>query len=195
MAFGRCCHTMLPVPADAFIQCRVSQATKAALRSAAQRQGVTESALLKRMLELVLQTVDAVEPDALVNAIRSARAARLYVRLTVGDRQLLSERSKARCLAPATYVSNLLRAHLRALTPLPESELRAIRQSTRELAAIGRSLNQIALATHRGGTAAGASREELRKLLKVCVALHDHVRSYIRTNLSSWSSGDATSQL
>ena len=106
---------MLPVPADAFIQCRVSQATKAALRSAAQRQGVTESALLKRMLELVLQTVDAVEPDALVNAIRSARAARLYVRLTVGDRQLLSERSKARCLAPATYASNILRAHLRGL--------------------------------------------------------------------------------
>jgi hypothetical protein len=98
-------------------------------------------------------------------------------------------------LAPATYVSNLLRAHLRALTPLPEAEVRALRQTTRELAAIGRSLNQIALGTHRSGSGAGASQEELRHLLKACVALHDHIRSYIRTNLSSWSSGDATSQL
>jgi hypothetical protein len=144
------------------------------------------------MLELVLHTVDAAEAGEVSVADRPARQARLYVRLTVGDRQLLQARSVARCLAPATYASNLLRAHLRALTPLPEMELRAIRQSTRELAAIGRNLNQIALATHRGGSGAGASREELRNLLKACVALHDHIRSYLRTNLSSWRSRDAT---
>lgn len=98
-------------------------------------------------------------------------------------------------MAPATYASNLLRAHLRALTPLPEAELRALRQSTRELAAVGRNLNQIALATHRGGSDAGVGREELRRILTACEALRDHVRSYISTNLSSWSSGDAASQL
>jgi hypothetical protein len=181
--------------AEAVIQCRVPQATKAALRAAAERQQLTESALLKRMLELVLHTAGAAEAGEVIVADRPSRQARLYVRLTVGDRQLLQARSAARCLAPATYASTLLRAHLRALTPLPEAELRAIRQSTRELAAIGCNLNQIALATHRGGSGAGASREELRNLLKACVALHDHVRSYIRTNLSSWSSGDAMSKL
>jgi hypothetical protein len=181
--------------AEAFIQCRVPQATKSALRAAAERQQLTESALLKRMLELVLHTVGAAEPDEVIVAERPSRQARLYVRLTVGDRQLLQARSAARCLAPATYASTLLRAHLRALTPLPEAELRAIRQSTRELAAIGRILNQIALATHRGSSGPGASREELRNLLKACVELHDRIRSYIRTNLSSWSSGDATSHL
>ncbi len=180
---------------EAFIQCRVSQATKAALRATAERQQLTESALLKRMLELVLHTAGAPEAGEISVADRPSRQARLYVRLTVGDRQLLQARSAARRLAPATYASNLLRAHLRALTPLPEAEIRAIRQSTRELAAIGRNLNQIALATHRGGSGTGASREELRNLLKACVALHDHFRSYVRTNLSSWSSGDATSQL
>jgi hypothetical protein len=181
--------------AEAFIQCRVSQATKEALRAAAGRQQLTESALLKRMLEIILRTAGAAEAGEVMVAERPARLSRLYVRLTVGDRQLLQERSVARCLAPATYASNLLRAHLRALTPLPEAELRALRLSTRELAAIGRNLNQIALVSRWGGSGAGASREDLRNLLKVCVALHDHVRSYIRTNLSSWSSGDATSQL
>jgi len=177
--------------AEAFIQCRVSQATKAALRAAAERQQITESALLKRTVELLLQTVGAAGIDAAVAADRAARQARLYVRLTTGDRQLLQARSAARCLAPATYASVLLRAHLRALTPVPEAELRAIRQSTRELASIGRNLNQIAHATHQGGLGVGVSRENLFSLLKACEALHGHVREYISTNLSSWGSGDA----
>ncbi len=186
---------MFLMAAEAFIQCRVPQATKAALRAAAERQLLTESALLKRMLELVLHTAGAAHAGDVFDAGRPARQARLYVRLTVGDRQLLQERSAARCLAPATYASNFLRAHLRALTPLPEAELRALRQSTRELAAIGRNLNQIPVATHRGDSGAGVARDELRRILTACEALRDHVRSYIRANLSSWSSGDATSQL
>ena len=186
---------MLHMAAEAFIQCRVPQATKAALRAAAERQQLTESALLKRMLELVLHTAGAAKAGEASVADRPTRQARLYVRLTVGDRQLLKERSAARCLAPATYASTLLRAHLRALTPLPEAELRAIRQSTRELAAIGRNLNQIVLATHRDSSGQGISRELLWNFLKACEALRVHVRSYIGTNLSSWSSGDATSQL
>jgi hypothetical protein len=186
---------MFRMAAEAFIQCRVSQATKAALRASAERQQLTESALLKRMLELVLHTAGAAETGEVIVADRPSRQARLYVRLTMGDRQLLQARSAARYLAPATYASNLLRAHLRAMTPLPEAELRAIRQSTRELAAIGRNLNQIALATRRGDSGPGVTREMLWNFLKACEALRDHVRSYISTNLSSWSSGDATSQL
>jgi hypothetical protein len=185
---------------EAFIQCRVSQATKAALRAAAERQQLTESALLKRMLVLVLQTAgatvvgDAADADAADAADdRPARQARLYIRLTRGDRQLLQARSAARCLAPATYASILLRAHLRALTPLPEAELRAIRQATRELAAIGRNLNQIANATHQGRSSVGVSRENLLSLLKACEALRDHIRAYVSTNLASWGSGDAAS--
>ncbi len=177
--------------AEAFIQCRVPQATKAALRAAAERQQLTESALLKRMLDLVLQTAGAAGAGDITTPNCQARQARLYVRLTPGDRQLLQARSAARCLAPATYASILLRSHLRALTPVPEAELRAIRQATRELAAIGRNLNQIACATHQGEAGMGASRENLFALLKVCEALRDHFRAYVSTNLSSWESGDA----
>lgn len=186
---------MFLMAAETFIQCRVPQATKAALRAAAERQQFTESTLLKRMLELVLHTAGAAEAGDVIVADSPSRQARLYVRLTLGDRQLLQERSAVRCMAPATYASNLLRAHLRALTPLPEAELRALRQSTRELGAIGRNLNQIALAAHRDGSGAGVSREDLRNLLTACEALRVHVRSYISTNLASWSSGDAASHL
>jgi Bacterial mobilisation protein (MobC) len=173
--------------AEAFIQCRVSQATKAALRAAAERQQITESALLKRMLQL--HSADPV--GAADAADRVARQARLYVRLTPDDRLLLQARSAARCLAPATYASVLLRAHLRALTPVPVAELRALRQTTRELAAIGRNLNQIARATHQGGAGMGASRENLFAMIKIFEALRDHFRAYVSTNLSSWEFGNA----
>jgi hypothetical protein len=179
--------------AEAFIQCRVPRATKVALRAAAEHKQITESALLKLMLDLVLHTAQAADTGDVNTADRPARQARLYVRLAPGDRQLLQERSAARCMAPATYASVLLRAHLRALTPLPEAELRALRQSTRELAAIGRDLHRIARATHQGGLVAGVSRGNLLSLLKACEALRDHVRSYISTNLTSWESGDAAS--
>lgn len=182
--------------AEAFIQCRVPQATKAALRAAAERQQITESALLKRMLQVVLHSAD---PDSDVAgagradaADRASRQARLYVRLTPNDRLLLEARAAARCLAPATYAAVLLHAHLRALTPVPEAELRSIRQATRELAAIGRNLNQIARVAHQGGAGMGTSRENLFAMLKICEALRDHFRAYVSTNLSSWESGDAT---
>jgi hypothetical protein len=175
--------------AEAFIQCRVPQATKAALRAAAQRQQITESTLLKRMLQLLLHSADPVGDGGAAD--RVARQARLYVRLTPDDRLLLQARSAARCLAPATYASVLLRAHLRALTPVPGAELRALRQTTRELAAIGRNLNQIARATHQGGAGMGASRENLFAMIKIFEALRDHFRAYVSTNLSSWESGDA----
>jgi hypothetical protein len=145
--------------AEAFIQCRVPHATKAAPRTAAQQQQITESALLKRMLQLVLHSVDSVGAvvggaDAAADAAdHAARQARLSVRLTPDDRLRLQARSAARCLAPATYAFVLLRAQLRALKPVPEAELCAIRQATRELAAIGRNLNQIARATQQGGRA------------------------------------------
>jgi hypothetical protein len=45
--------------ADSFIQCRVSAATKEALHAAAERQKLTESALVKRMIELMLYTAAA----------------------------------------------------------------------------------------------------------------------------------------
>jgi hypothetical protein len=179
---------------EAFVQCRVAVATKAALRAAADRQQLTETALLKRMLDLLLHTAGAPGAGLVANADRPTRQVRLYVRLTTGDHQLLQERSAARHLAPATYVSNLLRAHLRSLTPLPEAELRALRQTTRELAAIGRNLNQVARAAHQGAPGVGLGRDDLRSLLKACEALRDHIRAYIRTNVSSWESGDAASQ-
>lgn len=179
---------------EAFIQCRVSVATKTALRAAAQRQQLTESALLKRMLELMLNGAAPDQPVTPLVAEQSGRQARLYVRLTPSDRRLLGARASARCLPTATYASNLLRVHLNAVVPLPESELQAIRQATREVAAIGRNLKQIARTGHMGGATQGPSRHDLLAILRACEALRDHFRAYVVANLKCWETGNAKIQ-
>ena len=140
---------MSAMSADQFIAARVSSATKDRLKSLAAKRQLSESALLKDLLELTLggpavPTSDDAEPVA-----RVARGARLYVRLRPDDQLLLAERAAARRMAAATYVSVLVRAHLRHLAPLPHDELRALNRVVAELGAIGRNLNQIARATHQ----------------------------------------------
>jgi hypothetical protein len=177
--------------ADSFIQCRVSAATKEALRAAAERQQLSESALVKRMIELMLHT--AAPPDMTVGTSndRPKRLARLYVRLSSGDWSLLRERAGARCVAPATYVSNLIRAHVRGVPPLLKEELDAVRRSVAALRAIGNNLNQIARASHQNGHATGPNREDVRAMLKICEGLRNHVHGLMRANVMSWQSGDA----
>lgn len=179
--------------ADEFIAARVSSETKARLRVLAQRQQLSESALLKRLVDLMLNSASDIVPVSALSVDRAVRPARLYVRLTASDRRLIEERAAARCLPPATYASNVLRAHLCGVSPIPDAELRALRQVTRELAAIGRNLNQIARAVHQERPASGPNMQTLQRILEACIATHGYVRTYIAKNLQSWESGHASS--
>jgi hypothetical protein len=67
----------------------------------------------------------------------------------------------------ATYVSVLIRSHLRMLAPLPNDELLALKRSIAELATLGRNINQIAKAVNEGGRTPGSVREEFRAMLKI----------------------------
>ena len=181
---------------DAFVQCRVAPETKAALRAAAHRQQLSESALLKRMLLVLLPDVASVAEPLVAqlpqfNPPSSQRRARLSVRLTGGDHLLLRERAHARGMAPSSYVSTLIRAHLRAVTPVPSEELRALRAASAELAAIGRNVNQIARELQSGTVPVGVQMPELGTVLRLCKALHVHFQDYLRQNAASWTNGHA----
>ncbi len=175
--------------ASHFIAARVSSEMKARLKTLAEQRQLSESALLKRLLEL---TLDGAAEPKLGNpggARRVTRVARLYLRLRPDDQLLLGERAAARGMAAATYVSVVVRAHLRQLTPLPKDELVAFRRSIAELGAIGCNLNQIARTVQRGGSAAGPRREDVAAMLRVCTALRDHFKATLLANLRSWQVG------
>jgi hypothetical protein len=176
--------------ADAFIQCRVTPEIKALVRTLARRDQITESALIKQLLEVVLRSSAAsglsrLEPPA------SPRDMRLSVRLDPADRLMLNERAAARGMPSATYVAVLVRSHVRNLAPLPKQELLALKSAVAELGAIGRNLNQIARAMNEGQRVAGPGREELRAMLQVGSALRDHVKALLAGNAKSWDQGYA----
>jgi predicted transcriptional regulator len=169
--------------ADHIVAVRVSSDVKARLRAIAVEEQVPESAIVQRALRAALYGGASAPSEASRPAL-----VRLAIRLRADDRPLLAERAAGRNLAPATYVSAVVRAHLRNLAPLPKEELLALRRAIAELSACGRNLNQIAHAAHRGQPAGYAHATAL-SLLKACEALRDHVRGLLKANLASWESG------
>jgi hypothetical protein len=169
----------------------VTRETKTRFASVARHQGISDSALLKRLIDTMLQAGNAADGVAAEGG--AGRVSRLSIRLRPDDQILLRERATARGMPVATYVSVLTRAHLRSLSPLPKEELLALKQAVSELGSIGRNLNQIARAANQGGRANGPSREDLRAILKVCEGLRDHVKGLLLANLKSWQQGYAES--
>ena len=177
--------------AEAFVQFRVTPEMKTLLRMLAEREQITESALVRQLLEVMLRRSAAEGFPKLETLERRSLDARLSISLAPEDRMLLCERATARGMRSATYVSVLVRSHLRNLTPLPKEELTALKRSVAELGAIGRNLNQIARAANQGAKPSGPGREDLQAMLKIAEALRDHVKALIRANQSSWEHGYA----
>src|ERR1700678_1960768 len=183
---------LAPVKADQFIVARVPSETKAQLRALAKRQQLSESALLRRLVELVLLKagLSPIITEAPTDA-RRLRTARLMIRLCTDDQILLGDRAAGRGMAPATYVSVLTRAHLRSLAPLPKEELLALKRTLGELGSIGRNLNQIAHAANQGQLVTSPGRNNLEAMLRVCGVLRDNVKRVLVANLKSWGQGSA----
>lgn len=167
----------------------VDEVTKERFANAAAIQGLGESALLRR---LVQQMLAAGSPDSSVpDSLPDSRDTRVTVRLMAEDRALLRERAAARSVPAATYVSYLLRAHLRGVAPLPEPELDALRATVAELSAHHRTLQTLAQLLQSGGRPNPPGWTDVQRLLRIGDALLDRFRALIKANLVSWTTGRA----
>ena len=189
---------MWPMVASEFVKARLPLELKQRVKALSERQLLSESAWLKRLVVRELQAADGANTEGSEVGVsacdkgskeRAERCSRVYVRLRQDDRLLLEARAAARGMRPATYVSALTRSHLRQFWPLPKDELVALRRSINELAAIGRNLNQIARSANEGGRLPGSAREDFRAMLKVCEALRDNTKATLKANLTSWECG------
>jgi predicted DNA binding CopG/RHH family protein len=177
--------------APPFVAARVTPEMKTLLRVLAEREQITESALVRQLLEVMLRMSVKEGFPKLETLENVSRDARLSVRLAPEDRILLSDRATARGMPSATYVSVLVRSHLRNLAPLPKEELLSLKRSVAELGAIARNLNQIVRAANQGGKPAGPGREDLKAMLRVAEGLRDHVKALLSANQLSWEQGHA----
>ena len=170
---------------DCFIHCRVTSQTKALVEAAARQQGLSESRLIKQLLETLLRITTPTEAPSHQPPSETPRGSRLSIRLAADDRTRLADRAQARGLASATYVSLLVRTHLHGAAPLPKAEYLALRESILELSAIGRNLNQIARAANMGQSLPPRSAD-FPAMLRVAEALRDHVKALLKANEVSW---------
>jgi hypothetical protein len=194
--------TLGSVGATEIIKTRITPETKARVAEVTQAQLLTESIWLRRLVLRELQAAHSEDgprhqlgaPAEGARAQCSSRRApgsSLHIKLQTDDRLLLHERAAARGMASATYVSVLVRSHLRALAPLPKDELVALKRAASELGGVGRNLNQIARAANQGAGGEAIGHGEFRAVLKICEALRDHTKKLIKANAASWLSGHA----
>jgi hypothetical protein len=177
--------------ASPYIAARFPAETKERFAAAARRQGISESTLLKRLVDAALMTAEPTirsEPEAVEPV---ALSGKISVRLRSDDLLLLRERAENRQMPTATYVSLLIRSHLRRLAPLPTQELLALKRSIAEVGAVGRNLNVIAHGVNRGESVEGPTKSDLLAVLRALSGLRDHTKAVIRINLESWELGHA----
>jgi hypothetical protein len=103
----------------------------------AKARGLSESALLRQLVEATLRATDAVDTSTPAPILPVASSGRISVRLRTDDLLFLRERASARELPTSTYVSLLVRSHLRAQAPLPTAELEALKRAVAEVGAMG----------------------------------------------------------
>jgi len=176
--------------ANSLIAARVPSVIKQRFAVVAQRHGVSESVLLRRLIEDVLVTAgEAICKEK--KAPDPQPPEKISVRLRPDDFRLLRDRAEIRKIRPATYVALFVRAHLRNLSPLPTEELAALKRSIAEVGAIGRNLNQIARAMSRGERGDDLEIAYLQGLMKILAGLRDYTKGLITANSLSWEAGNA----
>ena len=176
--------------ANSLIAARVPSIVKQRFAVVAQRHGVSESVLLRRLIDDALVTAgESISRED--KAPKRQPPEKISVRLRPEDFRLLCERAVVRKIRPATYVTLFVRAHLRNLSPLPTEELVALKRSIAEVGAIGRNLNQIARAMNSEGQGDGFEIAYLQGPMKVLAGLRDHTKALITANALSWEAGNA----
>jgi len=123
------------------IERRVTKEQKEAWQAFCQAQGVSESDMLGLMFEKVTAGNVAIDHRGL----KETKTDQIKIRLNTRDMKRITERAKAEGFTSRTaWLTAVAMANLNREPVLTESEIQALRTSNRELAAIGRNLNQIA---------------------------------------------------
>lgn len=161
---------------------RLTPEEKEALTGLARRRGVTESELLRQMIRTVTGGPE-VEP---VDTER--RSCQVNIRLDEHERDKLVERAAAEGYrTPTTWAASVVRAALHHDAVLSDGEVDALREASREIAAIGRNLNQIARALNADPDAEPEGLAQA--VVSVAEKVEDHkaaVSALIGRNLNRW---------
>lgn len=121
----------------------VETAIKARFKAAAKARKRTEAGLLRSLVLSVIDQDQGAEQAVKAEPGQSEKE-RMTVRLPRFLMSAIDSRAKAKSMKPSRWVSALVQSNLMKQPVMAEAELNALLTSNRELAAIGRNINQIA---------------------------------------------------
>lgn len=119
------------------------------------------------------------------------RTKQVFVRLEPDYYEELVRLAIAKDWYPGTYLANLFHAHSDRRPVLCEVEISAVRQVARQLADIGRNINQIAKKVNTSGEHANFAAVADIDLIRLLLDLEtDAVKALIKANLRGWGVSD-----
>lgn len=189
----------------ATIGAAVSVETKAEFNSVARARGATPSRLaafiiedfLKRetsdTLSLMPATEPVLRPHASVAAVLGeTRTKQVFVRLEPYYHDELVRLATERVWFPGTYLANLFYAHVDRRPVLCDAEINAVRQVARQLADMGRNINQIAKKLNSSLEHAHLVTSVDFEVVKMLIDLETNaVKDLIKANVRGWGMSDA----
>lgn len=155
------------------------------------RRGLTAGEGARQMIMAAIHADDGDAQSAaavrdLARPVVGEPRTRIEIRLTASELATVDERASAAGLSGNRWIVSLVRAQLTREPQLGEHEMRALSESSRQLAGINRLLGQLA----RAGAAELATPDRMSDWAAVRDRIDAHLRatsSVIRANLDRWS--------
>lgn len=127
----------------------VDEATKQAWRGLAKERGLSESALLAAVATAAANQLDKLDLSGYTNRERGGVRAKIDIRLKPAEDRAVRKAAKVEGLpSRQSWIIALIRGRLLHAPTPSAAELAELRESNRQLAAVGRNLNQIAHAVN-----------------------------------------------
>jgi hypothetical protein len=181
---------MPPTKSDT-LRLRIHPDKKAALETVAQKQQLDLSKLLMAQIEkLIAQApLKLTTEEAGQGAATQPSSVRISFRPLPGDERHLNRYAAARNIKPSEAMKLILRGWISHHPPLPKDELAQLGIISNQLAALGRSLNQLVKLSSTGDS---PQPEALTALLQETLTLTRQasrdIDALVKTNLNSWES-------
>jgi hypothetical protein len=167
---------------------RLQDDEKTAWQNFCRDRSVNESDMLRRMIKQVSGGEGATQPPE----SEEKKSGKITIRITGKDKFRIIKRAKQEGYSTRTnWVTSLVLAALHRVPVLTHDEVTSLRESNRQLAAIGRNLNQLVRALNSDARATNRiTRAEIKTLAEQIEEHKTKVATLLEQNLNRWGNED-----
>lgn len=123
---------------------RVAPETKEKIRHLAAEEGISESVVLRRLIDRGLGDIKALSEPCLPSSPEGYQRKKITLTLPTFIVDLATERARQKGMSLSRWIANLVQSHVFQPPVLTTQELKFLNESNRQVRAMGVNLNQIA---------------------------------------------------